>query len=277
MKKSTKVLTAIALSAACAFGASALSGCAEKQTVTGEMSYTQWSVTFGIKVNVEVQTDSKGDRIRKVTIADSDLVSASPEGWDSSKWYDNLDNLLLAYRGEYVADVLAKEVLTSAEGAPLTTEDEGFLNYGEEFIATGATLGSGRLLMAVQNALKNFGGYKVVEGEYSYEQWGIKFGEKVRVVVKDDTVMKITVLSSDLSNASETSGWDKNIWYNSRQELLSKYEGAKVQNILNGTAQVQGQDGAETNSVSDSNLIATGATLSSARLYKSVQNALSKL
>lgn len=276
MRKSTKVLTALMLSAACACGAAALSGCAQKQTVTGEMSYSQWGTTFGIKVSVEVQTDSKGDRIRKVTIADSDLVSASPEGWDSAKWYDHLDKLLLAYRGEYVADILAKEVLTSEAGAPLTTEDEGFSNYGEEFIATGATLGSGRLLIAVQNALKNFGGYKVVEGSYSYEQWGTTFGEKVRVVVKDDTVLKVAILSSDLCNASP-SGWDSTNWFNNREAVLANYEGKKVEDILSGTAQVGGQDGAETNSVSDSNLIATNATLSSARLYKSVQNALSKL
>ncbi len=154
MKKSTKLLTAAILSAVCACGAAVFSGCAPKKTVTGEMSYTQYGVNFGIKVNVEVQSDPKGDRIRKVTVVDSDLVSASPDGWDSSNWYDNLDTLLLAYRGEYVADVLAKEVLTSAEGAPLTTEDKGFVNYGDNFITSHATLGSGRLLIAVQNALK---------------------------------------------------------------------------------------------------------------------------
>jgi len=276
MKRSTKLLTAFILSAACVGGAAAFSGCAQKQTVTGEMSYTQWGVNFGIKVNVEVQTDSKGDRIRKVTVAESDLVSASPDGWDSSKWHDNLDKLLLAYRGEYVADVLAKEVLTKENGEPLTTQDEGFVNYGEEFIATGATLGSGRLLIAVQNALKNFEGYKVVDGSYSYEQWGTTFGEKVRVVVKDGTVLKVAVLSSDLCNASP-SGWDSTNWFDNRAAVLANYEGKEVEDILNGTAQVQGQDGAETNSVSDSNLIATGATLSSARFYKAVQNALSKL
>lgn len=277
MKKQVKVLTAIITSAVCAFGIAALSGCAQKQTLTGEMSYNRWGVNYGIRVNVEVQTDSKGDRISKVTVADSDFVSASEsDGWDKTKWDSNLNNLLLAYRGEYVADVLAKEVATDGE-EPLAADAEGFVNYGDDFISSGATVGSGRLLLAVQNALKTLEGYCVAEGEYGYSSWGTDFGAKVRVVVKDGVIQKVAVLSSDLVNASEVDGWNKDLWYDNLEAILKSYEGKSVEAVKNGTAQVSGQDGATTNSVSDSDLIVTGATLSSARLFKAVQNALADL
>lgn len=277
MKKSVKALTAVIASAVCALGIAALSGCAQKQTLTGEMSYTRWGVNYGIKVNVEVQTDSKGDRISKVTVADSDLVSASEsDGWDKTVWDNKLNNLLLAYRGEYVADVLAKEVATDGE-EPLAADAEGFVNYGDDFIISGATIGSGRLLLAVQNALKTLEGYSVAEGEYGYNSWGTDFGAKVRVVVKDGVIQKVAVLSSDLVNASEVDGWNKDLWYDNLDAVLKSYEGKSVEAVKNGTAQVSGQDGATTNSVSDSDLIVTGATLSSARLFKAVQNALAAL
>lgn len=277
MKKSVKALTAIITSAVCALGIAALSGCAQKQTLTGEMSYTRWGVNYGIRVNVVVQTDSKGDRISKVTVADSDFVSASEsDDWDKTKWDNNLNKLLLAYRGEYVADVLAKEVATDGE-EPLASDADGFVNYGDDFITSGATIGSGRLLIAVQNALKTLEGYSVAEGEYGYNNWGTDFGAKVRVVVKDGVIQKVAALSSDLVNASDVDSWNKDLWYDNLDAVLKSYEGKSVEAVKNGTAQVSGQDGATTNSVSDSDLIVTGATLSSARLYKAVQNALAEL
>lgn len=170
MKRLSKIAFVLAMVAASAC-ACAFAGCAQKQTVTGEMSYTRWGVNYGIRVNVTVQTDSKGDRISKVTVADSDFVSASEsDDWDKSEWDNNLNKLLLAYRGEYVADVLAKEVATDGE-EPLASDDDGFVNYGDDFITSGATLGSGRLLIAVQNALKTLEGYAVADGEYGYDSW----------------------------------------------------------------------------------------------------------
>lgn len=132
----------------------AVCGCVQTKTVQGEMSYTEWGTNYGIKVNVEVQKTSKGDRIRKVTVAESDLVDAT-DGWDGkAKWEDELDALLLAYRGEYVADVLAKEVAVSESGAPVDSSSTDYKDFGDDFIVSGATVGSARLLIAVQNALK---------------------------------------------------------------------------------------------------------------------------
>lgn len=129
-----------------------LSACSETKTVTGEMHYNNWGTEYGIKVNVEVQ----GDRIKKVTVADSDYVEASEAmgDWNPQVWNNGINELLASYRGRYVSDVLAKNVVTNAKGEPLTSNDTGFNDYGDDYIITGATLGSGRLLIAVQNALK---------------------------------------------------------------------------------------------------------------------------
>ncbi len=148
MKLMPKILAAGCLSA-CAV----LTGCVNTTTYSGETSYVEYGTTYGIKVNVDVQ----GDRISKVTVVDSDYVSASPTGWDSSAWDNNLSSLLAAYRGKTVAEILGKKVATyeASEGkAPYTSEDAGFIDFGSQFIITGATLGSARLMLAVQNALQ---------------------------------------------------------------------------------------------------------------------------
>ncbi len=147
MKRALKILACAALACGCTL----MGGCTEKRTVSGEMHYNEWGTEYGVRVDVEVQKD----RISKVTVAESDYVAASPEmpGWNPAAWNEGLDKLLAAYRGEYVSDILAKEVVTE-NGKPLVKGDKGFIDYGDEFIITGATLGSGRLLIAVQNALR---------------------------------------------------------------------------------------------------------------------------
>lgn len=266
------------LAAACATGAFALSGCAKQQIVTGEMSYVSWGTTYGVKVTVQVQTDKKGDRIRKVEIAPSDLVEASPASgaWDPSVWDGNLQALLNAYRGEYVADVLALEVATDGSGAPLIKGDGGFENFGDDKLIAGATLGSGRLLLAVQNALKTFEGYACADGEYGYESWGTNYGAKVRVVAKDGVIQRVRTLSSDYTNATLTQSWKASLWYDAEADILAAYEGKTVEEVKAVVGAVEGQNGATGNSVSDSGLLASGATVSSARLLLAVQNALSK-
>lgn len=137
----------VSLTLACA---AAVCGCAKEKTLTGEMHYNEYDTEYGIKVAVTV----KGDKIKKVEVLESDYVSASPEssGWDSSPWDNGLSALLAAYEGKSVKEILAKEVVTEGD-KPLVSNQSGFINYGSDLIITGATLGSGRLLIAVQNAL----------------------------------------------------------------------------------------------------------------------------
>ena len=279
MNKIKRLKVLIVAAAACGAFAVMLGGCAKKQDLSGEMHYVQWGTEYGVKVNVQVQSDKKGDRIRKVTVADSNYVSASPamNGWDPKVWYDGLQTLLNAYRGKYVADVLAAEAVTGSEGAPLVKGDEGFVNYGDDLIITGATLGSGRLLIAVQNALKTLDGYQVVEGEYTYNAWGTDYGERVRVILKDGKIDKVATISCPYVNASITASWDAGLWLNAKDDILAAYEGKTVEEVLAATSSLSGVDGGTVNTVSDDTVLATGATMSSARLLKAVQNALSKV
>ena len=140
--------------AACLASCAALmGGCANTTTYSGETSYVEYGTTYGIKVNVEVQ----GDKISKVTVVDSDYVSASPSGWNSKPWFDNLATILAAYRGKTVEEILAKKVATYDTGAgfaPYAADEAEFSNFGDQFIITGATLGSARLMLAVQDALQ---------------------------------------------------------------------------------------------------------------------------
>ncbi len=272
--KLCKAVAALACGVSCALFA----GCAKTQTVEGEMYYVQYGTEYGVKVNVQVQADKKGDRIRKVTVEDSDYVSASPAmgNWDPKVWNDGLPTLLNAYRGQYVADVLALDVATNG-GIPLVGTDDGFVNYGDNLIITGATLGSGRLLIAVQNALGSLDGYKVAEGEYGYNEYNTDYGARVRVVLKNGVVKKVTVLSSGYTNAT-AQGWeDVRLWNEAEDGILAAYEGRTVDGIMSLTATIKGQSGATDNTVSDPSLLVTNATKSSARLLLAVQNALSNV
>lgn len=284
MKKRGKAVLGVAVAMACLAGAAAFTGCATTKDVTGEYHYAnQWSATspdYGIKVNVTVQSDGKGDRIRKVTVADSDYVSAS-DGWDGkSNWESNLQTLLNAYRGKYVWDVLSKEVAVSSSGAPETSDSSAFVSYGGDLLTTGATQSSGRLLLAVQDALMSFYGYDVAAvGEYHYNQYGTEYGVKVKVFLKENVIAKVVVLDSGYCNATdmESGDWKPSNWTEKEQDILNAYVGKTVAEITAATATVSGQNGAEANSVSDGDLLVTGATMSSARLLLAVQNALSQL
>ena len=51
-------------------------------------------------------------------------------------------------------EIRAINVAVKDDGEPYTTDDGVQVNYGG-LVITGATMGSGRLLLAVQNALSN--------------------------------------------------------------------------------------------------------------------------
>lgn len=73
-------------------------------------------------------------------------------GWDvknANTWLNDEAWLLQKYEGMAVADVLAIKVFIKTTGEPYSSDKN---NFGE-LIITGSTQGSGRLLLAVQNAL----------------------------------------------------------------------------------------------------------------------------
>lgn len=88
---------------------------------------------------------------------DSSYVEASPDrnSWTTATWTDNEDAVYAKYVGKTVKEVLAIEVkCDETTGAPITSTAEVPVTY-DGLIHTGATLSSGRLLLAVQNALKS--------------------------------------------------------------------------------------------------------------------------
>ena len=277
-KRFVKTVAGVCLAGALCAGGFALSGCAwTTETVEGDYHYVVnygTEITYGVKVNVEIQSDDKGDRIRSVTIVESDdytqLSDANPSyGWtdeNRQNYLDNEQSLLNAYRGLYVNDVLAMDVVTDASGVPSSVSDDSLL-------ISGATQSSGRLLLAVQDAIKNFG-YSICEGEYSYPNpWDStqSYGIRVKVVLKDDIISKVYVVDSDYIEVSD--GWEnKSIWEDGLEGLLAAYEGKTAEQILavNVTTETSGQPSA----VSDSTYVITGATQGSGRLMLAVQNAL---
>ena len=281
MKKIYKALAGICLAGALCGGAFAVSGCGNTQTdtVIGEYHYINYGVFYGVRVNVEVQTDDKGDRIRKVTIADSDYTQLSPANpdydWtdsDRENYSSQEQALLNAYRGMYVTDVLAMDVETAANGEPQGVS-------GGSILISGATQSSGRLLLAVQDALLKFDNYNVYEGEYHYPNaWSPSdphYGIRVRVVVKGDYIKKVAVVNSDYTEVSDSEYYDKNIWLNGLEGLLDAYAGRKVQDIMAVNADVSSTNSCgQPYTVSDSSLMITGATQGSGRLLLAVQNAL---
>ncbi len=284
MKKLSKVIVSSALTVAaistCAFGA-----CAQSGSYEGEYSNTKYGTEFGVKVEVVTE----GDRIREVKIVESNYVTLSPEspnnGWGSAEvanWNDNLQTLLDGYRAKNIADVLALNVAVADDGDVLITSDTGFVEYNESLIISGATQSSGRLLLAVQNALSQIDGYQVLEGEYSYPNaWntdGAYYGIKVKVVLKGNVVQNVTEIPSEYVSVTDT--WsDKAIWNNNYNKLFANYRGKTIEQLMayNVVTNANGQPlGISEDGFNDFDMIITGATQGSGRVLLAVQDALYK-
>lgn len=86
----------------------------------------------------------------------SDIEALAPSyyGWTNKNedtWKTDEAWLLQKYEGVAVADVLDMKVYIKTSGEPYSSDKNDF----GELIITGSTQGSGRLLLAVQDALKN--------------------------------------------------------------------------------------------------------------------------
>ena len=165
MKKVTKLIAGVVLAASVAVTAGALVGCggeAEK-TYKGEYSYANaWTPPekYGVKVNVTVKD---GKIVSVTTEADTETFYNVSAGWsDKQTAIDGLPGLLAKFEGKTVEDVLAIKVATddktdnaahTVEGQP-KTDDASKAAYGDLLI-TGATQTSGRVILAVQDALKD--------------------------------------------------------------------------------------------------------------------------
>lgn len=148
MKKIFKTLAVCAVAGTMCAGVAAVSGCsAEPDVYTGEYKYVNAYAPdsyYGVQVEVSV----KDGKITEVKIADDCPYTVVTPTWgNKATWDDGVNELLGKYVGKTVEDVKKIKVNTSASGAPVNEQELGGL------VITGASQGSGRLLIAVQNAL----------------------------------------------------------------------------------------------------------------------------
>ena len=140
----------------------ALVACAEPQTVEGEYKYANpWddSKFYGVKVSVTV----KGGVIMgvEITSENTDNYTNLSSGWsDKSKWTDGEKDFLGSFEGLTVEEVNKIKVNVKENGEPDTTAGvdtitgaPASLKIVETAEHTGATQSSGRVILAVQNAL----------------------------------------------------------------------------------------------------------------------------
>ncbi len=257
-----------------AFVAAALCGtlaaCGEQtETKTGEYSYANPYNTTAPKYGVKVSVDVKGDKIESVKIVDSDYTEVS-DGWsDKAIWNDGLEEFLGNFAGMKVSDVLNINVPVDVKGVPSKYDGN---------IISGASQGSGRVVLAIQNALGAEAKVTTVTGEYSYanpySDKAPKYGVKVSVEVYAGEIKSVSIVDSDYTVVSD--GWsEKAIWNDGIAKYLESFKDMKVADVLNASVEVNKNGEPQKNGVSGVDII-TGATQGSGRLVLAIQNALGK-
>ncbi|MDE7181614.1 MAG: hypothetical protein K2O41_01100 [Clostridia bacterium] len=159
MKKIFKALAVLAATTAIGAGIGMAAGCSKGYdgVYYGDYHYTnEHGATYGMKVKVTVENNIIV-KVEDVTKGAYTVVSeAMPDyGWDADSvknWTDNESWLLQQYEGLAVSDVKAIKVNIKETGEPYSKDKNAGLNENGILI-TNSTQGSGRLLLAVQNAL----------------------------------------------------------------------------------------------------------------------------
>ena len=162
MKKIFKGLAVLAATATVGAGLAFATGCGGKNgKYIGSYSYVNYGHTYGVVVEVTVKNNII-TRVEDVTFAREDskdwvpVSAANPDyGWTESavaNWNTNEEWLLAQYEGWSVADVLALKAFVKTGGEPYSAD----LNtdvVDSSLVISGATQGSVRILLAVQDAL----------------------------------------------------------------------------------------------------------------------------
>lgn len=153
MKKIFKALAILCASTALCAGIGIAAGCSggKDGVYVGEYHYPNaWNPTathYGMKVRVTVKNNII-TKVEDITKGEYVVVSS---GWeDKALWTDKENMLLHKYEGASVADVLSIKVYVNENGQPHGIDDNAAMS---DYVITDATQGSGRLLLAVQNAL----------------------------------------------------------------------------------------------------------------------------
>lgn len=146
MNKLKRALICLAICAASVFVAAGFAACTDGG-LEGEYHYANpWGgADYGVKVSVVVEEGV----IQSVEIVPSDYVEVTDSWGGKDAYLESRDELLASYVGKTVDEVLAIEVTCGVDGTPSAVGDS-------DFLISGATNCSGRLLRAVQDALRNY-------------------------------------------------------------------------------------------------------------------------
>ncbi len=159
MKKIFKALSILAASTALCAGVAMATGCSGYNgKYEGEYSYVSWGHTYGMSVEVTVENNIITKVVDTTAVKHSDWVVVSnpptPESpWNDeakANWVNNEAWLLQKYEGLSVTEVIEKKVYIQGNGVPYEAAKNPDMS---DVMITGATQGSGRLLLAVQRAL----------------------------------------------------------------------------------------------------------------------------
>lgn len=165
MKKVFKGLSILVASTALCAGIATASACSGgyNGTYEGDYHYENYGHTYGIKVKVTVENNII-TKVENISPENYVVVSAANPsyGWSEeavAHWNDNEAWLLQKYEGVAVADILDMKVYVKKNGEPYGVTDSKNEPRNTELqesglIISGATQGSGRVLLAVQNAFK---------------------------------------------------------------------------------------------------------------------------
>lgn len=133
---------------------------------TGEYHYNNHNTEYGVKVKVEIEKNSENillSTIKSVTIVNSDytqLSAVNPDyGWTEEKrenYSSKEADLLKAYEGKTVMEVTSMQVQKKETGDPDSIIAVMPDVSADDYVITGATQSSGRLLLAVQDALNDW-------------------------------------------------------------------------------------------------------------------------
>ncbi|MBR2974717.1 MAG: FMN-binding protein, partial [Clostridia bacterium] len=158
---------------------------------------------------------------------------------------------------------------------------------GVEYV-TGATQSSGRLILAIQNAVK-FHGEKTVTGEYkyvnAYGDGSTFYGASVSLTVENGVITAATLAADTETMFNLSANWTvdytitgeptegKKAWMDKGEDFVQSFVGKTVEEVMAIT--VTCKETGEPSAITGVEYV-TGATQSSGRVILAVQNALSK-
>ncbi len=260
----------------------ALVACDNSETYTGEYSYTAYGMTYGAKVDV-VMTGDTISNIRLYTDEETGWVGLSdayPDyGWtDEARqvWLDGVNNLMLSFVGMTADEVAAIDATIAGVNGTADSVDS-------DYMITGATQSSARLVLAIQNAICGGDNTPIMTytGSYSYEAYGTTYGVKLDVTTVDGKITNIELYSDSetgwvgLSDAYPDYGWtedNRDNWTDNLDSLLESFYGMTADEVGAISATIAGVVG--DGDAVDDNYMITGATQGSARVVLALQNAL---